>query len=121
VKTFINLSNHASQQWSEPQRTAAEKYGVITDMQFTAVPPDADSAEVDSLVSEYLERLSQYDIGAVLLQGKFVFTYRLVSRLKEQGITVLSACSERRVTEQTDAEGRTHWVSEYEFVQFREY
>lgn len=121
MKTFINLSNHASQQWSEPQRTAAEKYGVISDMPFPAVPPDADSAELDRLVSEYLEKLSQYDIGAVMLQGEFVFTYRLVTKLKERGITVLSACSERRVTEQTDAEGRTHRVSEFEFVQFREY
>ena len=121
MKTFINLSNHASQQWSEPQRIAAEKYGVISDMPFPDVPPDADSAELDRLVAEHLERLSQYDIGAVMLQGEFVFTYRLVTKLKERGITVLSARSERRVTEQTDAEGKTRRVSEFEFVQFREY
>lgn len=118
---FINLSNHGSEKWSAAQRQAAEEYGSIADIPFPAVPSGADSAEIDRLVSEYLDRLSKYDIAAVMLQGEFVFTYRLVTKLKERGITVLSACSERRSKEYTDAEGRTQRVSEFEFVQFREY
>ena len=121
MKTFINLSSHSSEKWSVLQRQTAERYGAVIDVPFPMIAPDAGSAEIDHLVSEYLEKLSGYDIGAVMLQGEFVFTYRLATKLKTQGITVLSACSERRVAEQTDAEGKTRRVSEFEFVQFREF
>ena len=121
MKVFINLSNHPSARWSDTQRSAAESYGKIVDISFPSISPHADSAEIDLLVSEYYSKIKKYDCSAVMVQGEFVFTYRLVKLLKENGYKVLSACSERRVTEYIDENGRTQSRSEFEFVGFREY
>lgn len=118
---FINLSNHSSDKWSKPQLAAARTYGEIVDIAFPTVPPFATGELIDALVQEYLDRLSAFDISAVMVQGEFVFTYRLVNALKSKGIKVLSACSERKTDERIDSEGRTQRVSIFEFVQFREY
>ena len=118
---FINLSNHSSDKWGAAQRSAAEVYGNIVDIPFPQIDPKADSYGIDGLVSKYLGIILENEAAAVMLQGEFVFTYRLVRALKERGIKVLSACSERRVVERVDAEGKTQRVSEFEFVQFREY
>lgn len=121
MKKFINVSNHVSDNWSEAQLSAARAYGEIVDMSFPAVSPYAESEEIDALVREYLDRISAFDVAVVMLQGEFVFTYRLVNALKSKGVKVLSACSERKVTERLDNEGRTQRISVFEFVQFREY
>ena len=118
---FINLSNHSSDKWSETQLSAAREYGEVADIPFPIISPSASSAEIDRLVQVYLEKLSGFDIAAVMLQGEFVFTYRLVNALRSKGIRVLSACSERRSAEYIDSDGRTQRVSVFEFVQFREY
>ena len=118
---FINLSNHSSDKWGAAQRSAAESYGKIVDISFPSISPHADSAEIDLLVSEYYSKIKEYDCSAVMVQGEFVFTYRLVKHLKESGYTILSACTERRVTEFTDENGRTQSRSVFEFVGFREY
>lgn len=121
MSSFINLSNHNSSKWNDAQLSTARAYGEIVDIPFPIISPSANSEEIDLLVQEYLDRLSGFDIAAVMLQGEFVFTYRLVSTLKSKGITVLSACSERKVVERIDSEGRTQRESVFEFVQFREY
>ena len=118
---FINLSNHSSNKWSASQLSAAHCFGEIVDVSFPTVPASAGSNEIDLLVQKYLEKLSGFDIAAVMLQGEFVFTYRLVNALKERGIKVLSACSERVSSEHTDSDGKTQRESTFEFVQFREY
>lgn len=118
---FINLSNHSSDKWSKAQLSAAIAYGKVVDIPFPIIAPSAGSEEIDALVQEYFNRLSGLDIAAVMLQGEFVFTYRLVSVLKSSGVRVLSACSERRVADHIDSEGRTQRESVFEFVQFREY
>lgn len=121
MKVFINLSNHPSDKWSAVQRNAAQCYGRIVDIRFPQIEPDADSKAIDELVKEYLERLSCYEIAAVMLQGEFVFTYRLVSELKRRNITVLSACARRVALESFSDSGTTLRESEFAFVQFREY
>ena len=121
MSVFINLSNHSSDKWSKAQLSAATAYGEVVDMPFPMISPFAAGDEIDVLVQEYLDKLSGYDIAAVMLQGEFVFTYRLVNALKSKGITVLSACSERKAAEHTESDGRTRRESIFEFVQFREY
>ena len=118
---FINLSNHSSDKWGDAQLSVARTYGEIVDIPFPMISPAAGSDEIDALVREYLDKLSAFDIFAVMLQGEFVFTYRLVNALKSNGITVLSACSERKAVEHIDSNGRTQRESIFEFVQFREY
>ena len=121
MQIFINLSNHSSDKWGAAQLKAAEVYGSIADLPFPQIDSKADSLEIDGLVSKYLDIILEKEAAAIMLQGEFVFTYRLVKALKEHGIKVLSACSERKVIEHTDNEGRTQRESIFEFVQFREY
>lgn len=96
---FINLSNHISAKWSEKQKTAAAAYGQITDLPFPAIDPYFKDADIDRLVDTYYEKIMSYEEPVVMLQGEFVFTFRLVTRLKPQGIPVLAACSVRKATE----------------------
>ena len=77
-----------------------------------------DDAETDIFVEEPGIEPTRFDI---MVQGEFVFTYRLVCLLKANGYRVLSSCSERRVSEYTDGNGITQSRSEFEFVGFREY
>ena len=121
MSVFINLSNHRSDKWGDAQLSAARTYGEIIDIPFPMISPSANNEEIDALVREYLDKLSDIDISAVMLQGEYVFVYRLVSALKSKGITVLSACSERKVMEHFDRDGRTQRESIFDFVQFREY
>ena len=51
---FINLSNHALQNWSLKQKEEAEKYGELIDLPFPNISPYADSVEIDRLVEKYL-------------------------------------------------------------------
>jgi len=118
---LINLSNHPSDQWGEKQRACAAVYGEILDMRFPQIDPCASSEDIDKLVGSCYERIMAYGKPAVMLQGEYIFTYRLVTRLKAAGITVLAGCSARRTTEYVNEDGKTIKKSEFEFVGFKEY
>ena len=118
---LINLSNHPSDQWSEKQRICAAVYGEILDMRFPQIDPCATSEDIDELVGSCYERIMAHGKPAVMLQGEYIFTYRLVTRLKAAGITVLAGCSARRTTEYVDEAGKTIKKSEFEFMGFKEY
>ena len=119
---FINLSNHKSNAWGKEQYAEAVKYGDIVDLQFPNIDAEATSEEVRVLAEEYLHKIiSEYEQPVVMVQGEFTFTYNLVHMLKEQGITVVAACSERKTIETVDENGVTLKKSEFIFVQFREY
>lgn len=118
---FINLSNHASAKWNEVQLAKAHEYGEIIDMPFPDVDPHGSSGYIDGLVEDYYNRIMKYDNPVVMLQGEYLFTYRLVTKLKNAGITVVAGCSERRTIEYVNDEGFTDRKSEFEFVDFKEY
>ena len=118
---FINLSNHASDKWSEIQIKKAMEYGEIIDIPFPKVDPYRDSEYIDELVETYYEKIREFDTPVVMLQGEYLFTYRLVNKLKAAGIKVLAGCSERRTIEYVDDNGFTARKSEFEFVDFKEY
>ena len=117
---FINLSNHPSQLWNKKQREAALQFGQIVDLPFPSISPYANGNDIDVLVMKYFDIIKQYDHPIVMLQGEFVFTYRLVLKLKENLITVVASCSERKVKEYV-VNCRTKKVVDFEFVGFREY
>ena len=110
---FINLSNHVSEKWSKEQLETAKVYGDIVDIGFPAVDPKGDS--------DYIDKLSKYDKPVVMLQGEFTFTYRMVKKLKDSGITVVASCSERHSVEVLKENGKVERNSVFEFVRFREY
>lgn len=118
---FINLSNHPSKFWGEKQRTASLKYGEILDYPFPAVDPRATSEDVNTLADQISEDIVMKSPSVVMCQGEFTLTFAIVHRLQEKGIKVLSACTERHVSEETDESGRTSRKSVFEFVQYREY
>lgn len=118
---FINLSNHPSNGWSKAQIEEAIKYGNIKDIDFPIVPPQATSKEIDNLVTQYFELVVKQNPKAVMLQGEFTFSFRLIVKLKQIGIKVVAACSDRVTHEYVDEAGVTRKNSEFRFIQFREY
>ncbi len=115
-KTFVNFTNHSSDCWEEKQKEEALKYGKITDIAFPAVNPEGDESYIEKLTETCMEKIMSLHPGAVLCQGEFCLSYRIVRRLCEKGIPVLSACSMRIVKE----EGRKKEVT-FEFRRFRRY
>ena len=119
---FINLTNHPSKCWDQTQLKAAAAYGTrIIDIPFPAIDPTWTGEQLDKKVEEYLSWVLQYGDPVVLLQGEFLFTFRMVTKLKEAGITVLSARCSREAVENTRDDGTVEKVSTFNFVSFMEY
>lgn len=115
---FINLSNHPSDGWSEEQLAAAQKYGEVVDIHFPNIEPSFTSSMVNSLAEITVDTIIVLgeDI-AVHVMGEMTFTYAVVSRLKARGIRCVASTTERHVKMTADGQK----VSEFCFVQFREY
>ena len=118
---FINHTNHPSSRWEEGQRQAAEAYGTIVDLSFPRIPADWDAQAVHRLAEENAREILARKPMAVLVQGEFTYTFALVCLLKDAGIAVLSACSERLVRERTDENGEIVRESRFVFRRFRAY
>lgn len=121
MTAFINHTNHPSSRWEEGQRRAAEAYGTIVDLPFPSIPADWDTAAVRRLAEEHAREILTRKPMAVLVQGEFTYSFALVCLLKEAGVTVLSACSERHVSERTDENGKVVHESRFSFCRFRAY
>lgn len=118
---FINHSNHPSGRWPDAERVAAEHYGEIIDMPFPNIPADWDERQIAELAAQQAAEIAELQPAAVLCQGEFTYTYRLVSELSRQGIVCLSACSERVSAEEPQEDGSVRRVSYFDFVRFRRY
>lgn len=113
---FVNFTNHPSSKWDQNQKLAAEKYGKITDIPFPAVDPWLSEEEIDGMAASCVKRIMHEEPCAVLCQGEYTLCFKVVEKLKSEGVTVLSACSERRVIENGNRK-----TSVFEFVKFRKY
>ena len=112
---FLNLSNHPSASWSEPQFAAAG--GKVIDLQFPQVSPDGDEAYIEQLAQEYYDKIVQMkDIKAVHIMGEMNFTYALVNKLKANGIKCVASTTKRETVEENGVK-----ISKFNFVRFREY
>lgn len=115
---FINLTNHPSSGWSQEQLNAALQYGEIVDISFPIIEPFFTKAEVDELSNVTVETIKGLDECPVVhVMGEMTFTYAVVERLKTQGITCVASTTERLVKMMPDGKK----ISEFKFVQFREY
>ena len=117
---FINFSNHPSRLWAEEERNAALQYGTIEDLAFPQVPADMSSEGVCKLAEEYAEKILAKQPDCVMCQGEFCLSWHVIDRLKEAGVRVAAACSER-IVEEVYGENGTEKRSVFRFVQFREY
>lgn len=115
---FINLSNHPSEGWNKEQLAAAQQYGDIVDIHFPNIEPAFTSSMVKSLADSTVDKITALgkDI-TVHIMGEMTFTYAVVSRLKALGIICLASTTERNTI--TTPDGKK--ISEFKFVQFREY
>lgn len=116
---FINLTNHPSERWSEEQLNAARHYGEIVDLSFPIIEPNFTKDDVMFLVKECVETvLGLMEGGTVVhVMGEMTFTHNLVNALKEKGIVCLASTTERNTIMTPDGKR----ISEFKFVQFREY
>ena len=119
--SFVNFSNHRSATWNDRQRLAAEKWGSIIDIPFPNISAASDEAEIKRIAERCVERILSCDPAAVMCQGEFTLVYAVISELKKRGVTVVSACSNRRATETILDDGTTQKQSIFEFIRFREY
>lgn len=116
---FINLSNHPSSGWEKGQLTAAQRIGDIVDMPFPPVVPEASADEVKQMARELVEHIMEMGDPTTLtvhVMGEMTLTYSVVAALCRQGVCCVASTTERIVTE---VDGKK--VSEFHFVQFREY
>lgn len=116
---FINLTNHPSEKWSEEQLEAARQYGEIVDLSFPIIEPTFTRDDIMSLVRESSEVIMgiKDDDTVVHVMGEMTFTYNMVNTLKELGVTCLASTTERNTIMTPDGKK----ISEFKFVQFREY
>jgi hypothetical protein len=116
---FINFTNHPSENWSEKQLTAARRYGEIVDLSFPIIEPTFTKEDILLLVKESSDVILgiKDDDTVVHVMGEMTFTYNLVNALKELGITCLASTTERNTVMTPDGKK----ISEFKFVQFREY
>ena len=116
---LINLSNHPVDLWSSEQIAEARKYGKIVDIEFPTINPSYDAEFIRMfalncalmIVDKYGSDLT------VHVMGEMTFTYNIVARLKAMGIRCVASTTERCT--HLDPDGNK--VSEFHFVQFREY
>lgn len=116
---FINLTNHPSERWSKEQLNAARQYGEIVDLSFPIIEPDFTKDDVMFFVRECIETVLGLMEGdtVVHVMGEMTFTYNMVNALKEKGVTCLASTTERNTIMTPDGKK----ISEFKFVQFREY
>ena len=120
-RTFINLTNHPSRLWDNEQLDAARQYGRIIDIPFPEVNPFAESEEIALMADACVEKIRDFEEPTVLVQGEFTLVFAVVTRLKEEGIRVLAASSERQVVEMKSEDGALIKKSVFRFRRFREY
>lgn len=121
MSVFINHSNHPMANWSPEQKQAALAYGAsILDMAFPVLPANYTEQQIAELTQKSFSHIISLQPAAVLCQGEFTYTYSLVKLLKEKGIPVLAACSERKSKEEWNG-SVSRKVSYFRFVQFRQY
>ena len=112
---LLNLSNHPSASWSEPQLAAAG--GNVVDLAFPQVNPDGDEAYIEQLANDYYNKINEMSyIKTVHIMGEMNFTYSLVSKLKAHNIRCVASTTKRETVEENGVK-----ISKFNFVRFREY
>ncbi len=113
---FINLTNHPSNEWSNEQLLAAEKYGKVIDILFPNVPADAGTDDIRELCDIMVDKVMSYHPVIVLCQGEFTLAFKIINRLMDNNVMVVAACSERIAVVNGNKK-----ESYFNFTQFRAY
>lgn len=122
---FLNISNHKSASWSKEQLAAARELGgEVIDIQFPTVDPAANEKDIAMQAIDLINYIYvdlALEPAVAMIQGEMTLTFALVGILRENGVKVVAACSDRCVTEVAKEDGTTEKKAIFKFVQFREY
>lgn len=118
---FLNFTNHPSAGWHEKQLLAAQRYGEVQDVPFPDVPPEYSAEDVAELAQRSVQEILKKRPTVVLCQGEMTLTYQVVRRLLAQNVTVVAACTKRRVCERIEPDGTVKKLAIFEFAGFRSY
>ena len=118
---FINYSNHPSSAWLKDQLAAAKVYGEIVDLNFPNINPNFTSAMINCLADEAVNAITSYGEDIIVhIMGEMTFTYAVVSRLKALGIKCVASTTKHDPGKTIiTPDGKK--ISEFYFIQFREY
>ena len=120
-RVFVNLSNHPSADWSEEQKKAALAYGGIIDVPFPSVPSSCSDQAMQKHADKAVGAVAKAAYPArevtVHVMGEMTLTYRIVNKLKARGIRCLASTSDRVANDIGNGEK----ISQFHFVEFREY
>lgn len=121
MKTFVNCSNHPSGGWTQMQKEDAEAYGEIVDVPFPFVSCELSAEQLECLADQTFHKIMEHYPSAVMCMGEFVVCFRIVQKLKAEGIKVVASCSERRSTEHIEEDGSVRKEAQFVFKGLREY
>jgi hypothetical protein len=119
---LLNLSNHHSSTWQEKQiKAAINKYESIIDIEFPCIDPNYSENEIINLAKEYLQKIIPYfsnadKYNAAHIMGEHTFIYALVNLLQKKGIKCVASTTDRISSVEDNKK-----ISEFNFVNFREY
>ncbi|WP_276687748.1 CRISPR-associated protein [Prevotella pallens] len=117
---FINFSNHSLSTWTEKQIKAAKEYGELEEIVFPNINPQFTTEQVQMLATDYVAKiLTHYPTEnlTIHVMGELTFCFSVVQQLKEKGVRCVASTTERIVEETADNKK----VTQFSFVQFREY
>ncbi|HMT35598.1 MAG TPA: hypothetical protein PKC41_07050 [Chitinophagaceae bacterium] len=114
---LLNFSNHPSAQWPENQISSAQiLYGNVVDLSFPNIDPESDEAQIAFLCKQYFEKIVEANPNAVHIMGELSFCFRLISLLKNHGITCIASTTYRNTLEINGMK-----YAQFQFVRFRKY
>ena len=118
---FVNFTNHSSSNWSDAQKeTANSMAGQIVDKAFPNVPENWTAQQVQECARQQAKEIIDLNPQAVLCQGEMVLVWHVVNLLKQAGVPVYAATSQRNTVE-TVVDGKTVKNIVFSFCQFRKY
>ena len=114
---LVNCSHHPFTKWKVAQRELAlQRYGKVEDVPFPMIDPTISADALVILVEQFYRQIKAMQPTAVHLMGEMTFTYALVQRLKNIGITCIASTGERTVEDIADGQ-----LVQFAFVGFRVY
>jgi hypothetical protein len=126
---FINFSNHDisdpdSKTYIEEQAKAASAYGEIMFIKFPHVDPMGDEDYIQTLAIENIEKIMAHIIDkehdVVHIMGELNLVYKMVTMLKELGVTCVASTS-ARIVDESNNNGEFNKNAKFEFRMFRKY
>jgi len=100
---LVNLSNHPSDKWSDLQKSG---WGAIIDIPFPEIHIDSNFDRIADSMYDKVKNMEAIDLNpgncTIMVQGQHPATFSMVACFINAGFTVLSAFTERIVTDNTD-------------------